>query len=336
MPVRMTESTHGEKLIQLFNKLLFSGRSSFTLSELSKELGCSKQTVIRLMDTISEKLSIDTLFDESHRRVYQIERGELSHFHGAPISLEDLTVLEMCRAFTENLLGKQEFEKATESLRSARLLMPKAEKRNPPSEGLGCFTPGAIDYSKHRETIFSLMEALRENRVCRLQYGKAGTEKRDFFDVMPLKLFSFRDTIYLHARLYLEGKKPRPGTFDPLLAVHRIRELKLRKKTFTPPSDYDFDQAFKQSFGLVKKEPFRLRVVFTDWAATYARERTWSPDQEVAERPGGAVEISFTASSDWEASSWVLSFRGQAQALEPKWLVEQVRQEAEALCRLHV
>ena len=334
MPSRLSDATYGEKLITLFGELFFSGRANYTLTELTKMLGCSKQQAARIMDTVGKKLPLSDSKGERNQKVYSIERAKIERPY-SHISLDDLTVLEMCRAFAENLLGQDVFAKSVKTLRSVRALMPKDENRNPPAEGLGCFTPGAIDYSRHQDTIFRLTDALRENRVCRLWYLKAGAEKESTFDVMPLKLFAFRDTIYLHARLYLEGEKPRPGTFDPLLAVHRIRKANIRNKLFTPPADYDFDRVFNQSFGIVKGKTFRMRVAFSGWAATYARERVWSPDQAVEEQPDGTVEIAFTASSEWEASSRVLSFRGQAKVLEPQWLVEQVRREAAELCRLH-
>ncbi len=46
------DRSYGEKLISLFAKLLFTGRR-YSLTELARSLGCSKQTVLRLIDDIS-------------------------------------------------------------------------------------------------------------------------------------------------------------------------------------------------------------------------------------------------------------------------------------------
>ena len=49
--------SYGEKLISLFVRLLFSGES-YSLTELSQMLGCSKQTVLRLLDDIYKAYNV--------------------------------------------------------------------------------------------------------------------------------------------------------------------------------------------------------------------------------------------------------------------------------------
>ncbi len=49
MPKKRSERTHGEKVIMLFAELYFSGQRR-SLIELSEKLGCSKQTIRRLVD----------------------------------------------------------------------------------------------------------------------------------------------------------------------------------------------------------------------------------------------------------------------------------------------
>jgi biotin operon repressor len=43
--------SYGEKLISLFARMLFAG-ANYSLTDLSKMMGCSKQTVIRLINDI--------------------------------------------------------------------------------------------------------------------------------------------------------------------------------------------------------------------------------------------------------------------------------------------
>lgn len=68
------DRTYGQKLISLFANLLFSGESH-SLTELSKMLQCSKQTVLRLVNDIS--LTYNILIEESkqgNRNYYRIKR----------------------------------------------------------------------------------------------------------------------------------------------------------------------------------------------------------------------------------------------------------------------
>ncbi|MBI5591835.1 MAG: hypothetical protein HY881_15295 [Deltaproteobacteria bacterium] len=49
---------YGEQLISLFVRLLFTG-AGYSQMELSKKLGCSKQTVIRLVNYIRTAYGVD-------------------------------------------------------------------------------------------------------------------------------------------------------------------------------------------------------------------------------------------------------------------------------------
>ncbi len=332
MPRKMNDATHGDKVIELYSLLIFS-RDSHSLGALARQLQCSKQTVLRLMEVVRRKLPMLPDRREGNRLFFQVDRARIVQ-PKLRIGRDDMAILDMCRAFTENLLGRDHYRRAVDSLRKARVMLP--DRAPLPDETLfGCYTPGSIDYTPHQQTIGQLTEAMETRSVCRLAYRKPGAAEDSVFDVMPLKIFARHDTVYLHARLYLEGERPRPGTFDPLLAVHRIRKVRLRNKKFEFPPDYDFDAAYNRTFGVVKGESFRLKVVFSGWAVDYARERHWSPDQEFRDLPGGELELSFTASSEWEAASWVLSYRGAARVLEPEWLAKEVRRAARRIAAGH-
>ena len=59
MPKKLSSyRSYGQKLISLFARLLFS-RQSHSLTELSQMLGCSKQTVIRLIQDIKMAYGVE-------------------------------------------------------------------------------------------------------------------------------------------------------------------------------------------------------------------------------------------------------------------------------------
>jgi DNA-binding transcriptional regulator GbsR (MarR family) len=59
MPKKLSDHrSYGEKLISLFAKLLFS-KESYSLTELSKMLGCSKQSVMRIVSDIRMAYSVE-------------------------------------------------------------------------------------------------------------------------------------------------------------------------------------------------------------------------------------------------------------------------------------
>ncbi|MCD6571159.1 MAG: hypothetical protein J7L53_10695 [Deltaproteobacteria bacterium] len=74
MPEKLSPyRSYGQKLISLFARLLFSGEKH-SLIELSQMLGCSKQTVLRLVEDI--RMSYDVDIEETMketRRYYRIK-----------------------------------------------------------------------------------------------------------------------------------------------------------------------------------------------------------------------------------------------------------------------
>ena len=307
--------SYGQKLISLFARLLFSGEAH-SLAELSRMLGCSKQTVLRLVDDIRRSYGIE--IEESFRgrkKFFKIRKAS-GNIPEAEMTYNEMMVLQMCRAFTEHLLGRRLFEEAAIALGKSRKML--RDQGDTTSGHFASLIPGTIDYTPHHATIHSLVKAMDEKRICKLSYRNVMARRAKSFFVKPFKLFSHRDTIYLHAGLARPPGKPyREPDFDPLLAVHRILSVDLTDRSFTIPDNYDFERDFNQTFGIAKDEAFRVEVAFYGWAANYVAERSWSPDQKIVKRRDGSIKLKFTASSEPEILSWVLSFGEQATLVKP-------------------
>ncbi len=83
-----------------------------------------------------------------------------------------------------------------------------------------------------------------------------------------------------------------------------------------------------QTFGIIKDEKFEVEAEFTGWAAVFVEERVWSNDQIIT-RDGEKVRIKFTASSEPEILSWILSFGDEARLLKPDSLITQISEKIE-------
>jgi predicted DNA-binding transcriptional regulator YafY len=145
------------------------------------------------------------------------------------------------------------------------------------------------------------------------------------FYIKPLKIFSHKDSVYVHACLARAPGKPyTEPEFNPLLAIHRIKKVEITDRLFDFPKNYDFEKTFKQNFGVIKEDAFKVEVEFTGWAARYVSERIWSPDQKI-HKNNGKTKLNFSASSEPELLSWVMSFGKEAKLLKPVWLIENVK-----------
>ena len=314
--------SYGEKLISLFVRLLFSGES-YSLTELSRMLGCSKQTVLRLVNDIAMAYKVN--LEESkqgNRSYYRIKRPERTSLTHSLTEME-LNVLEMCRDFTAHLLGDKLFEEATQALLKSQALLPEKSKKS--SRFFASFRPGTIDYTPHHDTICTIIKGMDTRKVCKINYQAIMEKEAKTFYIKPLKLFSHHDTVYLHAQMAkYPGKRYKEPDYDPLLAVHRIKTVEITGRSYEFPDKFDFEKAFNKNFGVIKEDTFEVEVEFTGWSANYVAERIWSPDQKITKKGKGKIRITFSASSEPELTGKLLSFGEEAQIIKPDWLVEEV------------
>jgi predicted DNA-binding transcriptional regulator YafY len=226
-------------------------------------------------------------------------------------------------------MGKEMFEEASRAIEKNQANQP-VEKLEA-FQHFDSFRSGSIDYSPYQETILTLIDAMNERKICRVTYKSIISPKAKSFYIKPLKIFSHKDSVYVHAQLARAPGKPyvKPQ-FDPLLAIHRIKKVELTERKFKFPANYDFDKAFKQNFGVIKEDAFKLEVEFTGWAARYVSERIWSPDQKIHKK-NGKTKITFSASSEPEVTSWVLSFCDEAKVLKPIWLKNNIKSKISSM-----
>lgn len=334
MPEKITPyATYGEKIIKLFARLLFSGQSH-SLTDLSRMLGCSKQTVLRLMEDIRRSYGVEieeTIRDRN--KFYRLRRPGKT-LPALALTGSEMNVLLMCQAFARHLLGESLFEEAATAIEKNRALAEASDTGS--SRHFTSFKPGSIDYTPHERTIRTILRSMEQGRVCAVRYRSLLSSRSKKFLVMPLKIFSHNDTMYLSARYAGKpGKPPAGRTYDPLLAVHRLREVEMTDIAFDYPKDYDFEEIYNRNFGLIKGRDIQVEVEFSGLSARYAAERTWSADQRVRRMGDKTVRLSFTTSSEREFMSWVLSFGAEARIVSPRYMVDRMLDTLKAMQGLY-
>ncbi|MFP8873509.1 MAG: WYL domain-containing protein, partial [Myxococcota bacterium] len=68
-------------------------------------------------------------------------------------------------------------------------------------------------------------------------------------------------------------------------------------------------------------------IRFAKAVRTYVEERTWHPSQQLDTLSGGAIQLSLEVGDTTELRSWVLSFGGDAEVLEPDALRREIGEE---------
>lgn len=108
-------------------------------------------------------------------------------------------------------------------------------------------------------------------------------------------------------------------------ALSRCRSVSPTGRYFTVPADFDPREFFRTGFGITQAEqPWHVRLRFTREVATYIKERTWHPSQQLHERRDGSVELRLETSGRKELTRWVLSWMPDVKVLGPRKLRERV------------
>jgi predicted DNA-binding transcriptional regulator YafY len=126
----------------------------------------------------------------------------------------------------------------------------------------------------------------------------------------------------------MEGSRVKYEKPTPL-ALHRLSGVtpttRSGKHLPEPPAEHG------ESFGVMDKEVFTAKIRFAQKAAAYVAEREWSKGQKIVMHRDGGVTLTLQARSPVELTAWILGFGDAAEALSPKWLREDMAEQAAAL-----
>lgn len=185
-------------------------------------------------------------------------------------------------------------------------------------------------YCRHAETLdrewlLPLQEAAARRRVVSMAYRGRMQEADTRRAVEPLGVVFYAGLWYLVAWCRLRDKLRH-------FRLDRIQTIKVEDETFGPRADFDLNDHV-QNFA-VSEQMFTMKVRFADrWIERARRDFSVSVTEE--RKVAGGVEITLNAHSlEWVAA-WIVSFGGEAEALEPESLRKLVRDLAERAFQKH-
>lgn len=178
--------------------------------------------------------------------------------------------------------------------------------------------------SGSREWLMKLQEAAVRRRVVQMSYRARTGEEVTTRRVEPLGVVLSSGVWYLVAWCRLR-RSMRHFRLDRMLQVD------LTQETFEPRPEFSLIQHL-QSMPQEEMTPVRLRV--SRCALERVRRESHVGVLEEKATPEGAEITTATYSLDWLAY-WLLSFGGEAEALEPECLRQKVRDLAERVSLKH-
>jgi predicted DNA-binding transcriptional regulator YafY len=102
--------------------------------------------------------------------------------------------------------------------------------------------------------------------------------------------------------------------------VERIRSSTLTADRYAIPDDFDPDRFLAHSWGIWSSDTTataEVRLRFDASVAHRVREVIWHRSQQLAELPGGGVELTVTVAGIVEIRPWILSWGDAVEVLEP-------------------
>lgn len=309
MPRKHNDALPRDKLLDLYQRLTLGSGKLFQ-ADIAQELGCSPQTVVRLIGVIERHLGKDTEIEsglEGRRRYYRLRSN--AHAKALGFSFEELHFLAICRDLAAPRLPAGVAERIDRTLTSLALHL--AEGRRQPLAGQMGFRPkGYIDYGPHLPTIAGLRRAIERRQICRVVYRANGRDEARSYRYAPGRILAMGATLYAQGYRLPEGSvlKDRPTTFS----LHRITELAPTGEHFS----FDAADEDAKGFGLNWHEPRRVHIRIAPEAADYVRDRVWSDDQTIDEHVDGSITLAVTTTSVKELNAWVWGFGGLATILD--------------------
>jgi predicted DNA-binding transcriptional regulator YafY len=328
MPKKLNDKKYGEKLLQLFANLLFSNNPK-TYNELASMLGCSKQSVMRLLDDITNYygIKIKSEIRDRQKHVWIERKRDLSKVE--LLSESELRTLEMCKDFTRCMLGDKLFKTATIGIDKSYAQMDVDQHVS--GKLFAASISGTINYSKFDKQLKSILEAMETKKIIEVEYQNPVVDAPKTFRIKPLKIFNYKNTIYIHAQYaIMPGKGYKSSDSLPVLALQRFKKVTITDTPFRNPKNYDFDKYLNQGFGVFSQKKFKVKMELTGWAQAFVRERLWSKGQKFTQK-GDTTVLEFTSTSEEEVVSLVLSFKSNAKLIAPKYLVKRLVNEVEEI-----
>ncbi len=293
------------KYLWLMQTILDSGSGGIGLEEISSKFErrfsetLTRRTFINYKDAVQEVFGVGIVCDRS-TNTYRIDPGNRLNGSGAAQWLID--------SFTVNSL----LEKGQESL-SGRI-----EVENIPSG---------------QKFLTSIMEAMMESRVVRIQYRKYSSEEPECLTVRPYALKEDKRRWYLYG-FCNERNALRCYSLDRVVSLERSRE------TFTFPEGFDLSALLATSFGTyIPREgekgctvEFRCKGV----QAKYITDLPLHHSQKMLRKDGEWTYFSIFVSPDSDDLYFELRKYGPAlEVLSPAKVRERLRSDAEKVTKIY-
>lgn len=294
-------------------------------SKLARELEVSTKSIHRDIDFMRDRMELPIEYDGSRFGYYYTE--EVNAFPTMQITEGELFALIVAEKALQQYRGTNFEKPLLSAIRKMEQALPETISVNLPD------LEQTISFRTRAEQILDLnifdllAKATARRQQIEIAYRKPGRREPENRLVDPYHLANINGEWYLFAYDHLR-KDIR--TFAP----GRIQSVTPTGKHFERHQRFSLEKRLRDSFGVHSGEgQYDVAIRFNERVADYVREKKWHESQNLSELPDGGVELKLRLSGLAEVQRWVLSWGGDATVLQPKELVDGVREAAEKILR---
>ncbi|MGZ8562987.1 MAG: helix-turn-helix transcriptional regulator [Candidatus Limnocylindria bacterium] len=283
------------------------GESGVPVAEIARLTGMTTRTVYRDINALDEELGVP---------VFQAGRGRYgidTKFFLPPLRLSVPEAIVLFLAARLIARWSDQYDAAVVSAFTKLAdALPQPIARHVTATMLAV---GASDPDEPFSRTFSAVaRGWAEGRVVELVYAPGtGPEKRT--RVHPYVL----EPDAALRNVYLIGFDEPAGAMRTY-KVERIRTATLTTDRYEIPEGFDPDAWLADSWGIWSSDstpPVAIRLRFDASVAHRVREAVWHRSQRITELDGGGLEMTVKVAGIVEIQSWVLSWGGAVEVLEP-------------------
>lgn len=314
-------------------KSLHDGKE-WSIAELERELGVGSRQASRIITALRDAgAPIEERF-ANRKKVFYIREEKQQH-HAEMISFDSEEILALtvaAQAAYATLCPtplyaplQQAFQRLIARLAEQPVAFDVTEQTQHWHFGTAPSVP--LDHA----VFTALRKAIHAQHSVLIDYTTASTGKKSYNRKINPYSFAMRGTTWLLVAFC--HRRNRPTDF----AVADIRNVQVcqPEEGFTIPEDFNLDLHFRDRFGAVARgEPCEVRLLVEPEKAQYFRRKSYHPTQQIEkQREDGRIVVSYDVVGLDEVRSFVQGWGTGLTVVEPKELVEMIKQDIEVLCQ---
>lgn len=326
------------KLIKIAE--LMSGEQGVSIEELEHSLNVKRRSIFRLIKTLEE----DYDFPVNSKRKgfggvvkYYLPGKYLSRLTKTAVprlslNFNEVILLQFLLSHDSIFKDTKIFDDIQSLKKKLNNFLPKETAINSQLSTTGFFiTPSKFEKSyKGKENFISiLMEALTNNKSCKVTYHASSKGTVKTYTIYPLKILNHRGGLYIIAKI------PKHDSIVPL-AIERIQSLELLSKVFIPPPDIEIKSLIDLAFDLTFDDPITAKIHFSSKIAPYISERRWSNRQSLENHKDGSCTLTITTTGRNDLMYWILSWGSDAEVLSPDFFRKMVSDKIEQMKEVYL